>query len=132
VFDETTRANLDALRLHHRAYSQSISAMIGSEATNQADQALYDELLPEFQQRDATAVLLAAHDLENTLVATHTELLAAIDGTNAAALVASVQIVEARHAAALASMAGLSPVSDTDAFLETPATAEPLSPSASA
>lgn len=132
VFDDTTRSNLDALRLHHQAYSQSISALIGSTATNQADQALYDQLLPEFQRRDATAVLLAAHDLENTLVATHTELLRVLDGTNAAALVASVQIVEARHAAALASMAGLSPATDADAFLETPDTAEPLSPSASA
>lgn len=132
VFDDTTRANLDAVRLHHTAYAQSISALVGSVATNQPDPALYDELLGDFQQRNASAVLIAAHDLENTLVATHTELIGQLEGTNAAALVASIQIVEARHAAVLASMAGLSPVTDTDAFVETPPTAEPLSPSASA
>lgn len=125
--DDAMRANFDALRLHHDAYAKSVAGLVGGVATNSHDEALYDELVDGFEQGSAAEVAKAAHDLENSLVATHTALLSELEGTNASSLVASIQIVEARHAAVLAKLAGLDPVADADAFLVTP-DIEPLTP----
>ena len=122
---------MNALQAHHRAYAQSLSALLGPDAPRAMDQALYDELVGDFEQADPVAVALAAHDLENSLVVTHTDLLGVLDGIEGAAAIAAIQVVEARHAAVLASLAGLSPVTDVDAFLVTPET-EPLAPAAGA
>ena len=63
-------------------------------------------------------------------MATHRSLLESLEGTEGAALVASVMIAEARHVVALAALAGLSPASDTDAYLTIPADIVALSPEA--
>ena len=52
------------------------------------------------------AVAAAGYDLESTLVATHTELLRALEGTDGAEMLASILIVEARNCAVLADLAG--------------------------
>lgn len=118
--------SLAAIAAHHDAYAQAISAVIGTSAPQQRDEALFTALRSLFASK-ADSMARAAHDLENTLVATHQSLLAQLDGTEGSALIASILIVEARHSAALAVLAGLSPTGDADAFFRTPAV-QPLTP----
>lgn len=100
------------LQAHHDMYAQSISSQIGKAAPQTRDDALFDSLASGF---DASA----AWTLENTLVATHTDLIGRIEGTEPAALIASILIGESRHAVALAALVGKSPVDDIDSFLVT-------------
>ena len=51
-------------------------------------------------------MLQAAYDLESTAVATHTEILGELQGTDGAGLIASILIVEAAHGTVLADMMG--------------------------
>lgn len=122
--------SIAAIAAHHDAYSQAISALIGTRAPQTRDETLFELLKSSFDTK-ADSMARAAHELENTLVATHQSLLASLDGTEGAALIASVLIVEARHSAAMAAIAGLSPTRNADAFLTTPAV-QPLSPTANA
>ena len=119
-------ASLVALAAHHDAYAQSISATIGTAAPQARNEELFAALQQRFG-RNTNQVALAAHELENRLVVTHRSLLENLDGTEGSALVASIMITEARHAVALATIAGLSPVTESDAFLVTTDLA-PLSP----
>jgi hypothetical protein len=64
----------------------------------------------------AMAVL---QDLENTLASTHTELVGRLEAVAGAELVASIAMVESRHAATLAM---LRTDGDVDAALANPAT----------
>lgn len=116
-------ASLACMAAHHDMASQSISAVIGGDAPQTRNDDLFDSLESGFTGDD---VALVAHGLENSLVATHKFLLGELDGTEGSALIASVLITEARHSAALASLAGLSPVDDADAFLATPSDTEVL------
>jgi len=116
-------ASLACMAAHHDMASQSISAAIGGEAPQTRNDEVYDRFESGFTGDD---VALTAHGLENSLVATHKFLLGELEGTEGSALVASILIIEARHAAALAAVAGLSPVDDADAFLSTPTDAEVL------
>lgn len=122
--------SLAAIAAHHDAYAQAISAVIGTAAPQKRDEGLYSALSGAFDTK-TDSMVRAAHDLENTLVTTHRSLLAQLDGIEGAALIASILIVEARHSAALASLAGLSPTRDADAFLTTPAV-QPLTPTPNA
>ena len=112
-------ASLVAIAAHHDAYAQAISSLIGRAAPQARDSKLFAANKADFGA-DTTAVALAAHTLENDLVAAHTEVVGALEGTEGAALLASMIIIEARHVVALATIAGKSPVSDTDLFLVTP------------
>lgn len=119
--------SIAALAAHHDAASQSISALIGRDAPQSRLDSVFDAFENAFS--GATEDLaLAAHELENTLVTTHLSLLETLEGTDGVALVSSVIVAEARHVSAMAALAGLSPVDDTDAFLVTPATIVALSP----
>ncbi len=114
-----------ALAAHHDAASQAISSMIGRNAPQDRLESLFTSFKPSFS---GSSFATSAHQLENTLVATHQSLLGNLEGTEGAALVASVMITEARHVVALAAMAGLSPASDADAYLNVPADIVALSP----
>lgn len=116
-------ASLVAIAAHHDAYAQSISSLIGRAAPQARDNKLFAANKADFGA-DTTAVALAAHTLENSLVVAHTELISNLEGTEGAALIASMVIIEARHVVALATIAGKSPVGDTDLFLVTPEAAE--------
>lgn len=119
-------ASLVAMAAHHDAYAQSISATIGTAAPQTRNEPLFQVLSPRFGS-DTTQTALAAHELENLLVVTHQSLLQNLSGTEGSALVASILITEARHAVALATLAGLSPVANSEAFLVTTNLA-PLNP----
>lgn len=122
-------ASLVAIAAHHDAYAQAISALIGTSAPQDRDENLFRSVSTKFRG-STKQVALAAHELENTLVVTHESLLAELDGTEGSALIASILITEARHATALAAIAGLSPIADIDAYLVTPDLV-PLDPSKS-
>jgi hypothetical protein len=120
-------ASIAALAAHHDAVSQSISALIGRDAPQTPLESVFDAYEARFTD-DTTTLAVAAHELENTLVTTHLSLVETLDGTDGVDLVASVVIAEARHVAAMAALAGLSPVADTDAYLVVPADIAALSP----
>lgn len=121
-------ASIAALAAHHDAYAQSLSALLGTDAPQARNDELFASLKSGFGS-DTESTALAAHELENTLVVTHSDLLAQLDGTEGAALVASILIGESRHCAALAALAGKSPTSDIDLFLTT-SDVESLAPQA--
>ena len=122
-------ASLVALSAHHDAYAQSISSLIGADAPQTRDDELFNSLVADFGS-DTVGVALAAHGLENSIVAAHTTLVGELVGTDGAALMASIVITEARHCVALATIAGKSPVADLDLFLVTTAVATTSAPSA--
>ena len=93
------------IREAHEAYAQSISGIIGRDAPNETNITLFDELKGDFSG-DLAAVARAGASLENVLVATHIDILNALLGIDAAALLASVLVVEARHATVLNTFAG--------------------------
>ncbi len=119
--------SIASLAAHHDAASQSISALIGRDAPQSRLDSVFDSLESRFTG-DTEELALAAHELENTLVATHLSLLEALDGTDGVALVSSIVISEARHVSAMAALAGLSPVADADLYLVTTPDLAPLSP----
>jgi len=111
-------ASIAALAAHHDAYAQSLSALLGTDAPQTRNEELFSSLESGFGS-NTMSMALAAHELENTLVVTHTDLLEQLDGTEGAALVASILIGESRHCAALAALAGKSPVDDINLFITT-------------
>ena len=112
-------ACLVSIAAHHDAYAQSISSLIGRAAPQARDSKVFSSNQADFGS-DTMATALAAHALENSLVAAHTELVGELVGTEGAALIASMVIIEARHVVALAAIAGKSAIDDTDLFLVTP------------
>ena len=112
-------ACLVSIAAHHDAYAQSISSLIGRAAPQSRDSKVFSSNKADFGS-DTMATALAAHALENSLVAAHTELVGELVGTEGAALIASMVIIEARHVVALAAIAGKSAIDDTDLFLVTP------------
>lgn len=104
-------AVVTAFRDSHAAYAQSLGALLGVDAPGEADQALVDGFATEFG-RTPTKAMEAAVELESALVATHLEALGLLEGTDGAALVASIQIAEARHTTVLAEMTEVETLSD--------------------
>ena len=103
-FDDNTRAVLATIRESHDAYAASLSAILGRHAP-QTVNPVFDTLQSDFGG-DKKSVLDAAYALESTAVATHTDVLGKLQGTDGASLIASIIIVEARHGTVLAYMNG--------------------------
>jgi hypothetical protein len=82
---------------HHLAYAQAIGGLLGSAAPFERNESIYRQFVgPTSSYATAGRTLQA---LENTLAATHTDILSRLEGTEGARLVASIITVEARHAA---------------------------------
>ncbi|CAB4365799.1 MAG: hypothetical protein F2681_11450 [Actinobacteria bacterium] len=99
------------IREAHEAYAQSLSGLLGRKASGTASEAL----LRQFSTAWAGTpdkLLAAAYDFESAAVATYAEILGKLQGTDAAQLIASIQIAEARHGTALADLAGSSDVGE--------------------
>jgi hypothetical protein len=90
------------LASHHGAYAERISGIAGLSARGR-DDALYDSYSGAFSSGDPSE---AALELENTLAATHTELLGMFEDTTDAAALASIATTESRHAATIAALSG--------------------------
>lgn len=117
ALDEDTTAIADAFADHHREYAEAIAGLIGSDAPNVANEAIVRSLRRSFDG-DQESVLEAAFELETAAAATHLALLAELEGTDGAALVASIHPIEARQACVLGEAAE-APLADTVPELET-------------
>jgi rubrerythrin len=117
-----TRDVMAVIGQHHQAYAEAIAGLLGPEAGRRRNEAVFEALSGSFG--NSASQIGAAYELEDTAVATHTELLGALEGTEGAALVSSILIVEAQHATVLA---GLDGRDDLDVLLSTQG--EALTPS---
>lgn len=100
-----------AMREAHLAFANSLSAILGKAAPGTPIEELLTSLASSFTG-DATSVIKAAADLESAATATHTDVLGRLVGLDGAALVASIQIAEARHTTVLRSLAGSSDLAE--------------------
>jgi len=82
---------------HHKSYAQSLNGLLGKAASNTRNEALYSTYAGQLTSAQATNRVLQS--VENTMVATHTDILSSLEGLDGATLVASIITVEARHAA---------------------------------
>jgi hypothetical protein len=103
-WDDSTKAVLATIRESHESYATSLGGLLGRKGTQQRDP-VYDELKASFAG-DTKSVLQAAYDLEATAVATHTDVIGQLQGTQGVALLASILVVEARHGTVLAELRG--------------------------
>ncbi|MAT07344.1 MAG: hypothetical protein CL424_20145 [Acidimicrobiaceae bacterium] len=87
---------------HHGAYAERIAGIAGLSARGRNED-IYDGFADAFSSSDPSD---AAIELENTLAATHTELLSQDFDLPIVAAVASIAITESRHAATIASLSG--------------------------
>lgn len=105
--DEATAALLRAIGAHHRAYAEAISAAFGPGSPATPNPALLTLLGgPVFAEGTGAEVLTAMHEVEHHCSDTHQTLLGLLISTDAAALVASIVVIEARHAAVLGMLLG--------------------------
>jgi hypothetical protein len=122
-FDDNTRAVIATIRESHDAYAASLSAILGRQAPQTVD-SVFDTVRSSFGG-DMKSVLDAAYAFESTAVATHTDVLGKLQGTDGASLIASIIIVEARHGTVLAYLNGSTDLDqllvDTEADALTPA-----------
>ena len=102
---------LTTIREAHEAYAQSLSGLLGRKAPGTASTALLNKLGTAWAGAP-DRLLAAAFALESAAVATHLEVLGKLEGTDAASLVASIQIAEARHSTVIANMAGMTDEGD--------------------
>jgi hypothetical protein len=103
-FDDDDRAVLATIHDAHQAYASSLSGFLGREAPNEVNP-LYDDVKSSFTG-DRSSVLDAAYKLESTTVATNINILNELQGTDGAALLASILIVEAEHGTVIAYLNG--------------------------
>ena len=102
VDDET----IALLRDNHEAYADVLSGILGINAPGRPDVRLFDELESSFAVGNVTAAAEAGYALESRLVATYTDMLRSLEGTDGAEMVASILVVEARNCTVLADLAG--------------------------
>lgn len=111
--DGANRSTLLAIRESHQAYAQALSAILGKSAPDVPAAAVVDAYSAAFSGLPGE-MLTAAAELENIAVATHTELVGALQGTDGTTSIASILVVEARHVVVLLDMAEQT---DLDALL---------------
>jgi hypothetical protein len=109
-FDDNQRAVLATIRESHDAYAASLSGLLGRDAPQEVNP-VFDEVQSTFSGPVAS-VLEAACGIEATAVATHLEILGQLQGTDGAALIASILIVEARHSTVLTYLNGATSLDD--------------------
>ena len=110
-FEGATAEAVTAIREAHEAYAQSISGLIGADAPGIRSDKLYNAQRSNFSG-SAAAVAQAAADLENVASATHIDILGSLIGVDATGLIASILVVEARHATVLNIIAGATTLSN--------------------
>jgi superoxide dismutase len=116
------RSMMEMFSEHHKSYAQSLNGLLGKAATNTRNEVLYSTYAG--QLTSAQAMNRVLQSVENTMVATHTDILSSLQGMDGATLVASIITVEARHAAVF----GTLPTSSLSSALNSAATS--LAPNA--
>jgi len=97
-------AGLSLILDHHIAYVHAIKGYLGPDAKAAAETPLSSPT------GSVAAMASGLAQLEDDTAAFHTDILAVITGMDAAKLLASIVIVEARHAAALNMISGTTPL----------------------
>lgn len=121
VLDESDeRSVFAAVREAHEAYAQSIASAIGTGASPTPLSELISEQEGNFSGGSLEELARVAYDIEATALATHTDVIGQLEGTNPAALLASIVVTEARHCTVFATIAG---ETDLDVLLLSDATA---------
>lgn len=115
--DEDSTALVAAFADHHRQYAEAIAGLIGSDAPNAPNEAIVRSMRSVFTG-DQESVLQAAFELETAAASTHLDLLGQLEGSDGAALLASILPIEARQANVVGEMIGL-PLAETVPELET-------------
>ncbi|MFA5775046.1 MAG: ferritin-like domain-containing protein [Ilumatobacteraceae bacterium] len=100
-FSDAQISVLKLFRDHHTAYAQALNGVLGKASTDDRNESLIERF--GTQVRNSTTALEALRTLENILVATHTVIVGSLVGLDATNLMASILIVEARHAAVFGS-----------------------------
>ncbi|MFM7392533.1 MAG: ferritin-like domain-containing protein [Actinomycetota bacterium] len=106
AFSKEEQTMLIGFHDHHLAAGQALAGLVGKDASNVREDAVYNAFRGKVMGSDKSAILDALRELENTLVSTHLSLVGMLEGTEGSALVASILSVQARHAAALALLGG--------------------------
>lgn len=92
---------------NHQAYAQAVSGATGLSAQDSDNTDLFDAFEDAFTG-SADDFFAAAHQIEQTAVATHISLISDYESDTAIRLTASILAVEARHATVLADLLGVS------------------------
>ncbi len=93
---------------HHRQHAQALGGLAAKAAPNTANATISKKFGARLAGAATEADLLkAAFDIETAAASSYVALLGALVGTDAAATVASIQPVEARHAAVIGQYLGL-------------------------
>jgi hypothetical protein len=90
-----------AFRGHHQAYGEQLGALLGRRAPGVANASVVRERTDAFSSSSAPEILRAMYDLEDSLAASQANVLGDIEGTDGAALLASILPIEARQAVVL-------------------------------
>jgi superoxide dismutase len=122
VLSADEKSMMEMFSEHHKSYAQSLNGLLGKAATNTRNEALYSTYAG--QLTSAQAMNRVLQSIENTMVATHTDILSSLQGMDGATLVASIITVEARHAAVF----GTLPTANLSSALNSAATS--LAPNA--
>lgn len=108
--DPTPAAVAALFRSHHLEHAQAMAGAAGKAAKNMANLTILKKFGPILQAaKNQKELLTAAFLLETAAAATYGQALGQLMATDSASLVASIQPVEARHAAVLARVLGLNP-----------------------
>ena len=97
---------VQVFRDHHESYAQSLSGLLGKTAPGTPNATMDDEFGAVFTTGSLDEVLIAGIALEDATVATNLRLLGELQGTDGAALVASILVTEARHSTVLSALSG--------------------------
>jgi hypothetical protein len=114
--DDQTGQLVAIFQRHHREHAQSMTGIAGRTATGQPNPGLVAQYGPQLQSASSQKALLQVlFNHEQTAAATYILGLATLVGTEPAALAASIQPIEARHAVVLGQALDL----DLSAYLPT-------------
>jgi hypothetical protein len=95
---------------HHSQHGQAFAGLAGKAGTATANQSILAKFGPLVASAKTQVELLTLlFDLENTTASTYTAALDQLTGTDGAAVVASIQPIESRHALVLGQVAELDP-----------------------
>ena len=91
---------LALIHSHHAVYEQTLNGVLGKRAATMRNDEAYTKFFALLS--NASQLWPTLLELENTAIATHTMIIAKLASAKNAALLGSITIVEARHAAMLA------------------------------
>lgn len=105
ALDDNQRLLVAVMQQSHTEYAQTITGLLGRAATQTPGTAV-GAAESAFTGSDGAAIVAAAYELENSLVASNLEAVGAVASSDAAVLLASIVTAEGRHSVALADLMG--------------------------